>query len=200
MSLIDALMFEPARLAALTPWASLAKPRGHGVLGGVRPAETVRRRYFLHVRSAAADGRRHLFQFALADDEGNVALSAFARGPSPVGGPWLEDEEGHGADALSWDELEAALRPCRSAWVVAFGKRLHGDLLPSAVRGQVARMDCARSRFLRVARRRGLAVSPGDLLDLNDARRLIGLAPVRSPDAALRALALRELWRWMDGE
>ncbi len=202
MSLIETFLREPARLV----WFGRGG-RGSGA-GGVRfepaaprPAETVQGRYYLHVRSVAADGERHLLQFSLADDDGNVAVSAFARAPSPVGGPWTGEEGGpRSVDALEWDELEAALRPCRDAWVVAFGRRLHGGLLPASVREGIGKFDCARTRFLKVARRRGLRVPPGGLIDVNDARRLVGLAPVRSADAALRALALRELWLWMDGE
>jgi hypothetical protein len=54
-------------------------------------------------------------------------------------------------------------------------------------------------RFLKVARLRGLATSGGEVQCTNDALRLAGLPPVRSPDAALRALGLRQLSLWMDG-
>ncbi len=203
MQLLDHHLPPPALFALFGGMAS-----GHGRDpkrggDGRRPGEARTDRFFLHVRSVSADGFAHLFQFALVDDFGNVAVSVFVRGRSAV------DDHGArqgGADdgppppipAITWDQLGEALKPCRNAWVIAFGRVLHGSFLPEAVREEIASLDCARARFIKVARRRGIHVGPGDLSDLNDARRLIGLPPVRSPDAALRAMGLRELWRWMD--
>lgn len=167
-----------------------------------RPRVRCAGRYFLHVRAVAADGFANLFQFALADDSGGVAVSVFVRGRDP-GSNLPEDEPDTGAappvPVLTWTALDDALAPCRGAWIIAFGRMLHGSFLPAATREGAAGLDCARARFLKVARRRGLAIGPGDVGDLNDARRLVGLPPVRSADAAQRALGLRELWRWMDG-
>lgn len=170
--------------------------------GAPRPEEVHAERYFLHVRSISADGFAHLFQFGLVDDQGNVAVNVFVRGRSPVTGPDLDDPGDAGdappVPAIWWDQLAEAMEPCRGAWIIAFGRTLHGSFLPAAVRGEVTGLDCGRARFMKFARRRGLAVSPGTLLDINDARRLVGLPPVRSADAASRAQGLRELWRWMD--
>jgi hypothetical protein len=167
-----------------------------------RPADAaapaVAGRHFLHVRSVRADGRQHLFQFALVDDFGNVTASVFASRASPVFGG--SDPEAMVPDppTVLWDRLHDILKPCVGAELVVFGQALQGALLPYGVRQDLGRMECARGRFMRVARRRGMRVRPGEVLDLNDARALAGLPIVRSCDAALRALGLRELWRWMD--
>ncbi len=161
-----------------------------------RPREVRPNQYFLHVRSVSADGFSHLFQFAVVDEPGNVVVSVFARGRSPVrGGQALPPP----LPAIWWEQLDEALAPCNGGWLVAFGRTLHGAFLPESIKDQAASLDCARARFIKVARRRGIKVGVGDVADVNDARRLVGLPPVRSLDAALRALGLRELWRWMDG-
>lgn len=201
MQLLDHHLPPPALFALFgrAPSRSGAKTRNGA--DGRRPGEVRPDRFFLHVRSVSADGFAHLFQFALVDDSGNVAVSVFVRGRSPV-----DDREDLAEDqsapppipAVTWDQLDEALRPCRGAQIIAFGRVLHGSFLPEETRKTIAGLDCARARFIKSARRRGIAVGPGDLSDLNDARRLVGLPPVRSPDAALRAMGLRELWRWMD--
>lgn len=155
-------------------------------------------RYFLHVRSVRADGREHLFQFALVDDFGNVIVSVFASRASPVFGGADPEAMVPDPPTVLWERLHHLLSPCQGAELIVFGQALQGTLLPYGVRQDVARLDCARARFIRVARRRGMRVRPGEVLDLNDARRLAGLPIIRSCDAALRALGLRELWRWMD--
>lgn len=202
MQTLDQHLPPPALFALFsrTPPGGRKTPRAGAE--GRRPGEARTDRFFLHVRSVSADGFAHLFQFALVDDLGNVAVSVFVRGRSTV----ADEADPQDADsgppppipAITWDQLEEAMRPCKDAWIVAFGRVLHGSFLPEATRREIASLDCARARFIKVARRRGIHVGPGDLVDLNDARRLVGLPPVRSPDAALRALGLRELWRWMD--
>ncbi|HYD44140.1 MAG TPA: hypothetical protein VEA79_02615 [Phenylobacterium sp.] len=167
--------------------------------GAVAPAPAARaERYFMHVRSVHADGARHLFQFALVDDEPNVIASVFASRASPVIGGAPEAVAPDPPTVL-WERLDDLLSPCHGAHLVVFGQALQGSLLPYGLRQDVGRMECARERFMKAARRRGLRVRPGDILDLNDARCLAGLPIIRSPDAALQALGLRELWRWMDG-
>ncbi len=193
MQLLDHLLPPPARF----PLFGRRAPATIASAGRARPSELQQNRLFLHVRSVSADGFEHLFQFALVDDAGNVTVSVFARGRTAVEG------DGPAAPspipAVDWSELAATLAPsCRGAALVAFGRVLHGSFLPAAIRDKAAGLDCARARFVKAARRAGIKVGPGDVLDLNDARGLIGLPPVRSPDAALRALGLRELWRWMD--
>jgi hypothetical protein len=175
------------------------RPKRFGLPVIIKPSERPREarpgQFFLHVRSVSADGFAHLFQFAIVDEPGNVVVSVFARGRSPVEG----GDQRPPLPSIWWDQLDEALSPCNGGWLIAFGRVMHGAFLPDGTREAVASLDCARARFIKVARRRGLKIGPGDVADLNDARMLIGLPPVRSPDAALRALGLRELWRWMDG-
>ena len=187
----------PSRLLDLFP-----PMRSRAPVFGRRPARMRPGRLFLHVRSVSADGFAHLFQFALVDASGEAAVSVFVRGRSPVGGP-VDATAAQGdapppIPAITWDHLDAALKPCRHAPIVAFGRMLHGSFLPAETREAIARLDCARARFEQVARRVGIRVRPGDVSDLNDARQLIGLPPVRSQDATQRAMGLRELWMWMD--
>lgn len=167
---------------------------------GARPQAVHPERYYLHVRSVSADGFAHLFQFGLVDDRGDVAVNVFVRGRSPVvgGEDGAPNADPPPVPAIWWDQLETAMAPCRGAWIIAFGRTLHGSFLPVGVRDDVTSLDCGRARFMKFARRRGLAVEPGQIVDVNDARRLVGLPPVRSADAAGRAQGLRELWRWMD--
>ena len=169
-------------------------------LSDARPGAAHPERYYLHVRSVSADGFAHLFQFGLVDDQGDVAANVFVRGRSPVAGSdqGVDDGDPPPVPAIWWDQLEEAMEPCRGAWIIAFGRTLHGSFLPSGVRDDVTSLDCGRARFMKFARRRGLAVSPGQIVGVNDARRLVGLPPVRSADAASRAQGLRDLWRWMD--
>lgn len=187
----------PARLFGLFPATRSPTPAF-----GRRPAATRPGRFFLHVRSVSADGFAHLFQFALVDANGEAAVSVFVRGRSPVGGAadpaWEPGDAPPPIPAITWDQLDAALEPCRNAPIVAFGRMLHGSFLPAETREAIVRLDCARARFERIARRVGVRARPGDVADLNDARQLIGLPPVRSQDAAQRAMGLRELWTWMD--
>ena len=200
MPLLDHHLPPPSLFGLFGRPQTPASPHGQPRFCGRRPPESRPDRLFLHVRSVSADGFAHLFQFALVDDGGNVAASVFAHGRSPVISGEADDaDDAPPIPAVWWEELDAALGCCRGAWIIAFGRVLHGSFLPSATRESAAGLDCARARFMKVARRRGLRPAPGDILDLNDARRLVGLPPVRSPDAALRALGLRELWRWMDG-
>lgn len=202
MQLLDQHLPPPALFALFAGMGSRRTPNSKSAPSDRRPGEARADRFFLHVRSVSADGFAHLFQFALVDDFGNVAVSVFVRGRSGVEGQDPIDAENDGPPppipAITWDQLEEALQPCRNGWIVAFGRVLHGSFLPEAIRGGIASLDCARARFIKVARRRGIHVGPADLSDVNDARRLVGLPPVRSSDAALRALGLRELWRWMD--
>ncbi len=165
-----------------------------------RPPDLDADRGYLHIRSVAADGAWHLMQYAVVDDGANVLLSAFVRAASPVGEPTARAREAMAAaHALDAEGLAAAMRLCRGLRLTAFGASLNRGLLPPAVAAGLAGMDCARDRFLEVARRRRLRLAPGDPIDANEARRLVGLPPERSEDAALRALALRGLCRWMDG-
>lgn len=202
MQSLDQHLPPPALFALFSRGPSRGRSSVLTGAGNRRPGEARTDRFFLHVRSVSADSFAHLFQFALVDDFGNVAVSVFVRGRSIVDDEPQDDTADSGPPppipAITWDQLDEALAPCKDAWIIAFGRVLHGSFLPEATRRHIATLDCARARFIKTARRRGIHVGPGDLADLNDARRAVGLPPVRSPDAALRALGLRELWRWMD--
>ncbi len=176
--------------------------RGRGAETNPRrgPPERDADRGYLHIRSVAADGTWHLMQYGLVDDAGNVLLSAFARVASPIGEPTPAARAAMAAaHALDADGLAAAMRLCRGLRLTAFGAGLSLGLLPAGVAANLAGLDCARARFVAVARRRGQRLAPGDPADANEARRLVGLPPERSEDAALRALALRGLCLWMEG-
>lgn len=156
-------------------------------------------RAWLHIRSVAADGERHLLQYAVADDFGDVMLSVFVRVESPVGEPTEAARAAVAAGhALDWRGLEAALSVCVGLRLTAFGAPLAWGLLPTRAAERFAGLDCARERFIRLARRQRLRLPPGEPVEANDARALVGLPPERNADAALRALALRGLCRWMD--
>lgn len=164
-----------------------------------RPRELHADRGWLHIRSVAADGERHLLQYAVADDFGDVLLSVFVRMPSPVGEPTEAARAAVAAGhALDWSGLEEALSVCAGLKLTAFGASLCWGLLPTWAAERFAALDCARERFIRLARSRRLRLPPGEPLEANDARVLVGLPPERSADAALRALALRDLCLWMD--
>lgn len=174
-----------------------------------RPPELNLDQMFLHVRTAAADAQARLMQYAIVDGAGQVRLSLFARLAMAQAGalaePSLEPPlepmgPGRLTPSLSTPQaLEAALRICDGAAMVTFGRFPQGQLLPRSAKARVRSLDCARVRFLKVAQARGLTASGGEVLCVNDALRLAGLPPVRSPDAALRALGLRQLSLWMDG-
>jgi len=154
---------------------------------------------YFAIRSVAADGRQHVMQYAVADDRGNVVLSAFARAPIPVriiaGGP-AEDLSVEPLDEAALGGLMTSL--CGGATLVAFHRVLQAGLLPVGARGAASAVECAWRRFHRVARRRGLHLSRGEPLGLADCLARAGLPPLVSEDAALRALAIGALWRWMD--
>jgi hypothetical protein len=164
-----------------------------------RPREPQPDRAWLHIRSVAADGERHLLQYAVADDFGDVMLSAFVRVESPVGEANDETRAAVAAGhALDWRGLESALFVCAGLKLTAFGAALAWGLLPTRAAERFAALDCARERFLHLARRQRLRLPPGEPVEANDARALVGLPPERSADAAHKALALRSLCRWMD--
>jgi hypothetical protein len=166
----------------------------------LRPPELDANQAYLHVRSVAADGERHLMQYAVVDGAANVLISVFVRSLSPVGEA-TEAARAAVAGAHAVDEagLAAAMRACRGLRLTAFHASLCRGLLPPAAAVELAGLESARDRFVVLARRRGLRLAPGEPEDANAARRLVGLPPERSEDAAMRALALRGLCLWMDG-
>ena len=155
-------------------------------------------RLYFAIRSFGATGPRHILQYAFADDRGNVVMSAFAEAGRPCSG-------GHD---LAEEMLVAPLDPaaishlvgrvCRDSNLVAFGRVLQAGLLPDETVHRAASVDCAWRRFLRVSRQRRLTFDRHQPLTLSDALTVAGLPPLDSPDAAMRALAIRDLWMWMD--
>jgi hypothetical protein len=155
-------------------------------------------RLYFSVRSFGFNGPRHILQYAFVDDRGNVVLSSFgeAERPGPVGPQLVEDMPVEPFDGDTLDYL--AGRICGGAHLVAFGRVLQAGLLPAGAVAQAGSVDCAWRRFLRVSRQRRIAFDRHQSLTLGDALELAGLPPLTSPDAAMRALAIRDLWMWMD--
>lgn len=154
---------------------------------------------YFAVRSVATDGRGHVLQYAFVDDRGHVALSASVRAPSPVmvvGAPATEDLPVQPLKPEAFEDL--VLKLCAGATLVAFHRVLQSGLLPESAAAHTAGMECAWRRFQAVARRKGLRLSRREPLTLNDCLEKAGLPLLDSEDAALRALAVRALWRWMD--
>ncbi len=87
---------------------------------------------------------------------------------------------------------------CRDSNLVAFGRVLQAGLLPGETVNSAASVDCAWRRFLRISRQRRLTFDRCQPLTLSDALTAAGLPPLESADAAMRALAIRDLWMWMD--
>ena len=155
-------------------------------------------RLYFAVRSFGATGPRHILQYAFADDRGNVVMSSFAEADRPYRSGRVLAEEMLVAplDREALDHLVSNI--CRDSNLVAFGRVLQGGLLPGKTVKTAASVDCAWRRFLRISRQRQMAFDRHQPLTLSDALASAGLAPLESPDAALRALAIRDLWMWMD--
>lgn len=154
---------------------------------------------YFAVRSVAADGRQHVMQYAFVDDRGNVALSAFVRSSSPAtlfGGSASEDLPAEPMEEAAFAVLAAQI--CRGATLVAFHRVLQTGLLPPGAAEGAGGAECAWRRFQAVARRKGIRLSRREPLALNDCLLKLGMAPLESDDAAVRALAIRRLWRKLD--
>lgn len=154
---------------------------------------------YFAVRSVVADGRGHVLQYAFVDDRGHVALSAMVRSESPVmmlGAPATEDLPVAPMEQAAFDDLARKL--CGGATLVAFHRVLQTGLLPDAAASAAAGTECAWRRFQSVARIKGLRLSRWEPLTLGDCLDKARLPPLASEDAALRALGVRALWRWMD--
>ena len=154
---------------------------------------------YFAVRSVAADARQHVMQYAFVDDRGNVALSAFVRSSSPAnlfGGTASEDLAVEPMDEAAFAVLAA--RICRGGTLVAFHRVLQTGLLPAGAVDGAAGSECVWRRFQAVARRKGVALSRREPLALNDCLLKLGMSPLDSEDAAVRALAIRRLWRKLD--
>ncbi|HTI66763.1 MAG TPA: hypothetical protein VL460_04360 [Caulobacteraceae bacterium] len=148
----------------------------------------------------AANGFQHVLQYAFVDDRGNVVLSAYGAAASPVACGPQEPAEPMPVDPLDPGTLEYILsRICNGANLVTFGRVLQVGMLPPASAMGAETVDCAWRRFLKLGRQRQVAFDRHQPLTLSDALASAGLAPVQSEDAVMRALAVRDLWTWMDG-
>lgn len=155
-------------------------------------------RLYFAVRSFGANGRRHILQYAFADDRGNVVLSAFSQSENPAA-RGREPAEEMSAEPLEPATLDDLLgRVCGGANLVAFGRVLQAGLLPDGTVSAAASVDCAWRRFLKISRQQRIPFDRHEPLTLSDALAAAGLGTLDSTDAAIRALAIRRLWIWMD--
>lgn len=174
------------------------RPQAFAARPYVRQASASHHIYF-YVRSFAADGRGHVLQYSFVDDRGNVVMSAFACSPSPVGLMAGEPPEDLPVEPLDQDELEYLIaRVCAGASLVGYGRILQGGLLPDQAVQTASGLECAWRRFHRVARVAGIRLDRSQALNLEEALAIVGLPAPDSADAAMRALAIRDLWNWMD--
>jgi len=164
-----------------------------------RPQRAVDDRLYFAARSLGANGFRHILQYAFVDDRGNVVMSVVADAPSPVLGDLRQPADAMTVEPLAPEALEYMLsRVCSGANIVAFGRVLQTALLPREALDGVATVECAWRRYLKLARQRQPAFNRHEPQTLSDALTAAGLRPPESEDAVLRALAVRDLWMWMD--
>ncbi len=177
--------------------------RGRGQWAGrsgdsERPSAADDHVYF-SVRSMGFSGPNHLLQYAFVDDRGNIVLSTVSAVPRPPGPAGCEPPEDLAIEPLEPEALTSLLgRVCPGARLVAFGRVLQGSLLPAQSARAAHSVDCAWRRFMRLSRQRRMAVDRDAPVTLPDAIAIAGLPPLESADAGLRALAIRDLWSWMD--
>jgi hypothetical protein len=172
------------------PSAGPARPRAQ------RAADD---RLYFAARSIAANGLRHILQYAFVDDRGNVVMSLIAEAPSPVAMAPHEPPDPLAVDPVDPVTLDCMLSGvCAGASLVAFGRVLQIGLLPPAALAGAAQVDCAWRRYMQLVRKRRAAFDRHQPVTLSDALAFAGLKPPESEDAAVRALAVRDLWMWMD--
>jgi len=153
---------------------------------------------YFSVRPVAAGGGRQLLQYGFVDDRGNIVLSVCGHAAAPWQGRDLTPPEDLAAAPMDPDWLAVLIRGvCQGASLVTFHKVLQGGLLPPGALDGAASIECAWRRYVRLARRRG-RFDRSEPVTLDDALETAGLGAVGAPDAALRALGVRELWTWMD--
>ncbi len=90
-------------------------------------------------------------------------------------------------------------RICQGATLVTFGRVSQIGLLPPGPAQAADRVECAWRRFVDFSRRPAAAPCPDQPQALSNALTSCGLAPLKSADAVMHALAVRDLWSWMDG-
>jgi len=155
---------------------------------------------FFNVRSFASDERSHTLQFGFVDRHANVVLSVFAKAPSPIGPMSDSEPPALAAEPLEPDALDRLLAPlCRGATLVGFHRVLEGGLLPSAAAEAAGSIRCVWRRLQHAAKAHRLCSTQDRPMTLDEGLALAGLPPLQTQDAAMRALAVRDLWVWLDG-
>lgn len=196
MSFISNIFKTSSPLQERIDWVLAPRPARREVV------ERGKRRDHLYfsIRPFAADGLGEVLQYAFVDECGNVVMSAFTRAQRPGAAcPASPSALDLPTEPVDPDMLDYLLtRLCGGATLVGFGRVLQAGLLPPGAAEGAASVQCAWRRFQRLARRRGLRPQWSQTLTLADAMDMAGLPPVESEDAALRALAIRDLWAWMD--
>jgi hypothetical protein len=200
------------RLRDRTEWAlGMGAPFGASTMSPT-PAEAERRRplrpvarpaepdpLYFNVRSFASGDEAHTLQFGFVDRDANVVLSVFVKAPSPIprlGGP-LHDALS--VDPLEPDSFERLLAPiCRGVTLVGFHRVLQGGLLPSAALEGATAFRCVWRRMQEAAKVHRLCAPKDRPMTLNEGLALAGLPMVDTEDAAMRAMAIRDLWLWLD--
>ncbi|HTK35055.1 MAG TPA: hypothetical protein VL358_07175 [Caulobacteraceae bacterium] len=164
-----------------------------------RPTRAVVNPLFFNVRSFACGDRTHTLQLGFVDASANVVFSVFSKWPSDgalepgTGDPRLSVEP---VDPEPLNRMLASV--CRDAELVGFHRVLQGGLLPQSAIGAAASLTCAWRRVQEAAKTRRLYRTRERPITLNDALQFAGLKPMETDDAVMRALAIRELWLWLD--
>jgi hypothetical protein len=212
MSSILDMFSASRRLRARTDWALQSGGRFGETLIRPTEAEAARRsairplnrapaapdHLYFNVRSFAAGEGAHTLQFGFVDRNANVVLSVFAKAPSPIG--WSNPADPPLPVApLEPDALERLLTPlCRGVTLVGFHRMLQGGLLPRAAADSAIAFQCVWRRLQEAAKIHRLCTRRERPMTLNEGLALAGLPPLTSDDAAMRALAVRDLWLWLD--
>jgi hypothetical protein len=181
-----------------------SRPSALGALRGAfrrfapRRQKAASEQLYFSVRPVAAAGGRQLLQYGFADDRGNIVLSVCGQAAAPCQGRDFTPQEDLAAAPMDPEWLAILIgRVCQGASLVTFHKVLQAGLLPPGAIDGVESIECAWRRYVRLMRRQG-RFDRAEPVTLDDALEAAGLGAVGAPDAALRALGIRELWTWMD--
>lgn len=183
--------------ASLIPPTAAEAARRRPLRPAARPAEPDH--LYFNVRSFASGDQAHTLQFGFVDRDANVVLSVFVKAPSPVphiGGPLHGDL---GVEPLTPDSFERLISPiCRGVTLVGFHRVLQGGLLPAAAVETATGFRCVWRRMQDAAKTHRLCAPKDRPMTLNEGLALAGLPKLETEDAAMRALAIRDLWLWLD--
>ena len=154
---------------------------------------------FFNVRSFACSAGVHTLQFGFVDAQANVVFSAFADWPTKAAAEGPAPPPRLSVAPLDAETARRMLDAvCRRADLVGFHRVLQGGLLPLGAVRSAASLTCVWRRVQDAAKSHRLCRSGERPITLNAALRLAGLGPLESDDAVVRALAVRELWLWLD--